>query len=930
MENHNQNQSLAVNSTEISTDQAGVPPRYPIDSEVYTTFYRNVVAEPVRGDAARIKPCDVELFEANGYGNWYYGPGIPFERKADIAPFPQGRVTNVARLANFFTISDIHISDKESPDQVMFMGCSDNPLDKTPANCSAYSPVMLYTTQVLDAAIQTINALHRRTPFDFGVSLGDTCNNTQYNETRWYINCLNGGPIDPSSGNNPGKGNIPYQQSFTAAGLDKSINWYQTIGNHDHFWIGTFPVTGVPFGPKGEGVDMTASFTGVEIIKGYDVVTHDPTPNYVGAIDGGTVFGKVVGLGPCSEISTPPTVPSGPDGNRRTLAPADWMNAFGKVDVAGSNPIGHGFSNEPTRGSGTARACYSFEIPLKQAENAPAPATAGVSVKVIVLDDTQTDTDNTYAQRGFGHGSLDENRFGWLCKELKEGDDNDKLMIIAAHIPINVAPSTSQPDPSPMGWWDGTDDIKQKDKFVPQDVVLNELHQHPNLLLWLAGHRHFNTVTPQPAKDASGAVIPENSFWEVETASLRDFPQQFRTFEIVLNADRTVSIISTCVDPSVAKGSLADISRTYSIAAYELFELAQTKGDYGSHNVELVKQLSDRMQQALQGYGTPIGAISSLAVDAMPLCPEFDPDRLHYHGTTTTTAPSVRVTATKWYSDETSTLKVYTGADNGWVFMESGHPSCPVPLVLGDNEIQVEVANDSDIRIYSLFITREEGSVEQLCGLALNEGTFAPAFDSACTDYRVNVANSVAQLEVTPTVANVGHGKGNFHPYLQMSLNGGAAQNVTSGKPFTVAIQPGRNTILVDVVNVMPLLPEGNADAPDIKTTRYTITVNRALGPITQPASGNQSTGISLHATVDRNVSCVAFDYGETASYGSATDWQEVGGRVPVGNDPTIPVSFGITGLQAGKTYHCRVKTKIAGCIDFGNDQPFVAAANLS
>jgi hypothetical protein len=33
---------------------------------------------------------------------------------------------------------------------------------------------------VLDAAIWTANALHQQTPFDFAISLGDTCNNTSY------------------------------------------------------------------------------------------------------------------------------------------------------------------------------------------------------------------------------------------------------------------------------------------------------------------------------------------------------------------------------------------------------------------------------------------------------------------------------------------------------------------------------------------------------------------------------------------------------------------------------------------------------------------------------------------------------------------------------------------------------------------------------
>jgi len=94
---------------------------------------------------------------------------------------------------------------------------------------SIYSPVMLYTTQVLDAAVQNINALHRQNPFDFGISLGDVANSTQYNETRWYIDVLDGKVINPSSGAHAESDAIDYQKPFKAAGLDRTIPWYHAM-----------------------------------------------------------------------------------------------------------------------------------------------------------------------------------------------------------------------------------------------------------------------------------------------------------------------------------------------------------------------------------------------------------------------------------------------------------------------------------------------------------------------------------------------------------------------------------------------------------------------------------------------------------------------------------------------------------------------------
>jgi hypothetical protein len=57
---------------------------------------------------------------------------------------------------------------------------------------SAYSPIMLTTTHVLDAAVKTVNALHHQAPFNFGIVLGDVCNASQFNELRWFIDVMDG------------------------------------------------------------------------------------------------------------------------------------------------------------------------------------------------------------------------------------------------------------------------------------------------------------------------------------------------------------------------------------------------------------------------------------------------------------------------------------------------------------------------------------------------------------------------------------------------------------------------------------------------------------------------------------------------------------------------------------------------------------------
>ena len=117
----------------------------------------------------------------------------------------------------------------------------------------------------------------------------------------------------------------------------------------------------------------------------------------------------------------------------------------------------------------------------------------------------------------------------------------------------------------------------------------------------------MNVVTAQPYNAADHNDQPERSFWMVETASLRDFPQQFRTFDIRRNNDGTVSIIITNVDPAVSDGSPAAKSRGYAIGAARIFGSA-ARNDTTSHayNAELVIQLTPEMQEKIANYGSPI------------------------------------------------------------------------------------------------------------------------------------------------------------------------------------------------------------------------------------------------------------------------------------------------------------------------------------
>jgi hypothetical protein len=241
-----------------------------------------------------------------------------------------------------------------------------------------------------------------------------------------------------------------------------------------------------------------------------------------------------------------------------------------------SKPVGHGFSRINIDGD---FACYSF-VPKSD-----------IPIKIIVLDDTVKGPD----QPNYAAGGMDQQRFEWLTGELQAGQDAGQLMIIAVHVPIK--PQNSLTDTTPFPMFPGPE--------YTDDSLLATLHQYPNLILWMAGHRHVNVVTLQAGPDNE----PTAGFWEVETCSLRDHPQQFRTFDIRRNSDNTVSIIITNVDPAVSPGSPAAKSRGYALGAYRIFGATPAIiADTTSHayNAELVVQLTPEMQAKIAGLGSPI------------------------------------------------------------------------------------------------------------------------------------------------------------------------------------------------------------------------------------------------------------------------------------------------------------------------------------
>ena len=612
-------------------------------TEQMLAFDFNPPPVPLPGSKPGLRPTElsrVQDYDKFGYGQYRLGNGLAIVPRHDLLASSGNRPvpTRRKKLSSFFAMTDIHITDKEAPNQLIYIQQADSV--RGAAMTSIYSPVMMYTTQMLDAAIQTVNALHGQEPFDFGISLGDVCDSGRYNEVRWYIDVFDGKPIRPSSGAHLGELTVDFQKPFQAVGLDKSIPWYQVLGNHDHFYIGSVAVDAhpelglresyvsdkvwavgnvlipnaaksVPMALPPVIYDMTTSLAGTSPVTQNDPVTGIVGNTfYMGVIDGASPYGAIKYTGRKEDFASAPRV--APDPDRRALLRSEWIAEFFNTTTL---PKGHGFDLVPEalRRSEDGFACYSF-VPR-----------ADVPLKVIVLDNTQREDDGSHDIHG--HGFLDAARWQWLQDELDAGQANNQLMVIAAHIPIAVAACGSL-----MEWWNPkgqatplqNDPNAVMDNAVSLPELIRKLQDTPNLLMWMSGHRHLNTVKALPAYNDEGQLVPEKSFWQVETSSLVHFPQQFRTFDIYLNSDDTVSIVAVNVDPEVAEGTPAATSRKYAIAEHQILQSDLLGNEKNVTTFDVTPYAVDSMDPTRPQDGTTDPSIEYGQVDGVPYCASYN------------------------------------------------------------------------------------------------------------------------------------------------------------------------------------------------------------------------------------------------------------------------------------------------------------------
>jgi len=562
-----------LRSAAALTGAAAATPLYASLAESAVAATTSASATTLAGTYGRGTP------DAKGYAKIVRLPGEPHLVRTDLGiPASAGRVTSRRPLLAFAQLSDVHVVDHQSPARVEWLDRFEDPNDLgiNPGLLdAAYRPQEMLSTQVMDAMVRKVNEVGTGPvtdlPLAFLIETGDNSDNCQRNEVRWNIDILDGRPgIRPDSG----------AYSRYDGVMDDNLLYYDT-----HYWHpgGTpllrtddiyraqhgFPripnlldAARAPFDAAGvkmpwftcfgnhDGLmqgNFPASSTQLGVVAtGNLKVISSPAglsqSDVINALEEqnlGDILDNVL-LSPLARI-----VPNDPA--RRVISRAQIIAEH--FDTTGT-PVGHGYT-DANRRDGTAY--YTFD-------RGP--------FRFVVMDSVNPN--------GYADGSLDQAQFAWLQATVASAVG--KAVIVFSH-----HTSDTMGNPLVLTGLDAS-------PRVLGPTVTSFLLSQPRVIAWVNGHTHRNQITPHARADGSGG------FWEINTASHIDFPQQGRLIEVVDNGDDTYSIFTTVIDhagPADYAGvlsnpvSLAGLSRELSVNDPQA-NIASRSGPVLARNTELL------------------------------------------------------------------------------------------------------------------------------------------------------------------------------------------------------------------------------------------------------------------------------------------------------------------------------------------------------
>jgi metallophosphoesterase (TIGR03767 family) len=518
-------------------------------------------------------------------------------------------------LLVFGQITDPQVADVLSPARVEFLDPAGGEVS------AAFRPQEALGVYAFDQTVANLNANPRslvrqgdgkRAKMALAIATGDLPDNSQINETKRMATVLNGGRVDPFSGKavdatNPCPGATPEQtarmnddvanrrytgvqdyddypagtpaqrqagfwdpdtaagaagayatfprypglldralQPFDAPGLD--VPWYSSRGNHDGRAQGNIP-------------DDNALFRSIVTgcLKIFPSAAFDPAS--IAGLSTTATFAKIGS----ADFVNPLLAGAGqtpPDPDRAFVSKPEYRELQG----AGDHNHGFGYTDPAQLKASDGTAMYYAYTPRR-------------GLRFISLD--------TVAEGGGANGNLDDPQYRWLVGELNQAQRKHQLVVVYAHHTIETLDNDTPDEKAGCTNPDeaGCDGDPRRStplhfgttgKQNVRDLLLN----HRNVIAFVNGHTHHNSVEPLRASGGRG-------FWQINTAAHIDYPEQARQVEIMDNRDGTLSIFGTILDQASPITPPAPGTPAASFTTTQLASLARTLAANDPQTIEV-------------------------------------------------------------------------------------------------------------------------------------------------------------------------------------------------------------------------------------------------------------------------------------------------------------------------------------------------------